>query len=199
MKRSITALGIAALAAGTLAGTGALAGSPAAPVTEPQVAAPAAPMTTPRMTRDWTGPYAGAQLGWGRSGSAASGDGAIGGLHLGYLQDFGGFAAGVEGSFDAARIGTGLGGRINEVGRLGVRGGATTGDLFFYATGGIAYGRASNIGSDDGWFAGIGAEMRLTEQWSVGGELLHHRFRNFNNTGANVNANTLQARVTFRF
>ena len=199
MKRFLAGLSILALGAG-VAATPLAAGAPGAPMTEPVVSAPPSPAPAPRLTADWTGAYVGAGLGWGRSASGASGSGAIGGLHLGYLHDFGGFAAGVEGSYDAARIQTGLGGRIDQVGRLGVRAGATAGDLFVYGTAGATRARVSGgIGSDSGWFGGIGAEYRLTPQWSVGGEILHHRFSDFNSSGVNVNANTVQARVSFRF
>lgn len=201
MKRMIAGAGILALGLGALAADVAHAGAVGAPAAEPTVAAPApAPAPTPmRVGHAWTGIYGGAQLGWGESGSGASGSGAIGGLHLGYLQDFGGFAAGIEGSYDAARIGTGLGGRLSEVGRLGVRAGVTTPDLFVYATGGAANARIRGLGSETGWFGGIGAEIAVTDQIRVGGEVLHHRFSNFANSGLGVSVNTLQARVSFRF
>jgi opacity protein-like surface antigen len=201
MKRMIAGAGVVAMGLGAFTGGAVHAGAVGAPAAEPTVAAPApAPVAAPmRAGHAWTGLYGGARLGWGESGSGASGSGGIGGLHLGYLQDFGGFAAGIEGSYDAARIGTGLGGRLNEVGRLGVRAGVTTPDLFLYATGGAANARIRGLGSETGWFGGLGAEIAVTEQMRVGGEVLHHRFRNFSGSGANVNANTVQARVSFRF
>ena len=199
MKRILAGVGLAALALGTVSLGAAQAGAPGAPLAEPSVAQPA-PMAPPAArAHDWTGFYGGARLGWGETSSGASGSGAIGGLHLGYLQDFGGFAAGVEGSYDAARIGTGLGGRINQVGRLGARAGVTAGDVFVYGAAGAARARVQTIGSDTGWYGGIGAEVAITDQLRVGGELLHHRFRNFNGSGVNVSANTIQARMSFRF
>ena len=177
----------------------ALAGSPTPPMEEPPVAAPPAATPPIPVSRDWTGAYVGGRLGFGDLGSGVSGSGAIGGLHAGYLYDFGGFAAGVEGSYDAARISVNLGGRLQEVGRLGLRAGPTFGDVFVYGAAGAARAQVSTVGSDTGWYGGIGAEVAIDRNWSVGGELLHHRFRNFNGTGVNVDANTLQARVSFRF
>lgn len=199
MKRILAAAGLAALGLGGIQSGPAQAGAPGAPVTEPTVEQPAPVATPPRPRHDWTGLYGGARLGWGEAASGASGSGAIGGLHLGYLQDFGGFAAGIEGSYDAARISTGLGGRINQVGRLGARAGVTAGDVFVYGTAGASRARVQTIGSDNGWFGGIGAEVALTDQLRLGGEVLHHRFRNFDGSGVNVSANTVQARLSFRF
>lgn len=189
-----------ALALSMAVATPALAGSPTPPLAEPPVAAPPAAVPPPMPAgRDWTGGYLGARLGFGDLGSGVSGSGAIGGLYAGYLYDFGGFAAGVEAGYDAARINVNLGGRLEEVARIGLRAGPTLGDVFFYGTAGAARAKVSTVGSDSGWYGGLGAEVALDPNWSVGGEFLHHRFRNFNGTGVNVTANTLQARVSFRF
>jgi outer membrane immunogenic protein len=198
MKTTATAfLAAMAMAAPAFAGT---LGEP--PV-EPVIAAPAAPAPV-IAARDWTGAYVGGRLGWGDLGRDVDGDGAIGGLFAGYLFDFGGFAAGVEAGYDAARInvddsdGNRIG-RLTEVGRLMVRGGPTIDNLFVYGTAGVARAHVSNVGSDNGWAAGIGAEFDLGGGWSVGGEVLHHRFDDFRGSGLDVRANTFQARAAFRF
>ena len=199
MKRTFAALGLGAALALPLA-LPAQAGTLAPPLTEPTIEPPAeVTAPPPRIMRDWTGAYGGVRLGFGQSGRDASGDGVIGGLHLGYLQDFGGFAAGVEGSFDAANISTGVAGRLDQVLRLGARGGVTTGDVFVYGTAGGARAQISGLGNDTGWFGGLGVEVAVTDNWRLGGEVLHHRFNNFNGTGNSVSANTALLRASFRF
>lgn len=198
MRRTILAPAVAAMIAAGLA-LPAVAGSPAPPPAEPPVAAPPpAPAPMPAM-RDWTGAYGGVSLGWGDLGGGVSGNGAVGGLHLGYLQDFGGFAVGGEASLGAARIDVNTGGRLEQLHRLGLRAGPTFGDAFVYVSGGAAQGRISGTGSDTGWFAGIGGEVAMDSNWSIGAEVTHHRFNDFNNTGVRVSPTTVQARVSFRF
>jgi len=173
------------------------------PVVEPVIQpAPMVPMA--RSTPDWTGFYVGGQLGFGRLSGAVSGDGGIGGLHAGYNLDFGNFVAGAEVNYDRARLNVDGGGRIDEVARLKLRAGPKLGNAFLYGTAGIASARTAGIGGvadgrDNGLMAGIGMDYAIGNNWSVGGEVLHHRFRNVNGSGANVGATTAQARVSFRF
>ena len=56
-----------------------------------------------------------------------------------------------------------------------------------------------NLGDEDGWFAGGGYEYLVTDNVSVGGEVLYHEFDDFDNSGTDVDATTVQARATFRF
>ncbi len=195
MKNRTAGFALAAGLATAMTGA-AFAGSPAAPLAEPVIAPPpAAPVA-----RNWTGFYGGARLGFGDLGRDVSGSGAIGGLHLGYLQDFGGFAAGVEAGFDLGDIDVdGTPFTADRVGRLGVRGGVTTGDIFAYGVAGGVRARVDGLGTDNGWYGGLGIEYALDDNWRVGGEVLHHRFSNFANSGLGVSVNTLQARVSFRF
>ena len=191
---------IPAFLAATFLAAPALAGSPAPVPAEPVVQAPA-PMVAP--ARNWTGPYFGGSLGYGNLSRDVSGSGAIGGLHLGFNQDFGGFVLGAELDYDRASINfSGGGGSLDEVLRLKLRGGVPMGDVLVYGTVGPARAKA-DIGGvshrETGIVGGIGAEFAVAPNWSVGGELLHHRFRDFGGTGTNVDATTLQARVNFRF
>ena len=194
MTRYLLALGL-----GTAMALPLQAGTIGAAPAEPVIQEPAPQTMPPSFTRDWTGAYGGLRLGFGETGRTASGDGAIGGLHLGYLQDFGGFAAGVEGSFDVTGISTGVAGDLQQVARLGARGGVTTGDLFFFGTAGGAQARVGGLGNDTGWFGGVGVEYALDDNWRLGGEVLYHDFGNFNGSGNNVSATTAQLRATFRF
>lgn len=194
MKKIFAALMASAIA------VPAFAGSPSAPLTEP-VIQPAAPAPAMPAARNWTGFYGGAQLGYGDVNSP-NGSGAIGGVHLGYLHDFGGFAAGGELDLNAARLSLDSGGRLDELHRLKLRGGATFDNVFVYGVAGYGYASTDNtsgLGSDDGWLGGIGAEVALDNNWRVGGELLHHRLRDFNGSGENLSTTTAQVRTSFRF
>ncbi|WP_114964406.1 outer membrane protein [Alkalilacustris brevis] len=193
MKKLYVALLASAIAAP------AFAGSPTAPLSEP-VIQPAAPAPVAR-ARDWTGFYGGAQLGYGNVKSP-NGSGAIGGVHLGYLHDFGGFAAGAELDLNAARLSLDQGGRLDELHRLKLRGGATFDNVFVYGVAGYAYASTDStaaLGSDNGWLGGIGAEVALDNNWRVGGEILHHRLRDFNGGTENLSTTTAQVRTSFRF
>jgi opacity protein-like surface antigen len=125
MFRRITLTAAAAL----LAAGPTLAGGSAAPVVVTPVAsdvAPAAPVVAPI---DWSGAYVGGQLGFDRltfddqGGEAAIEDeifdGALYGLHAGYMFDLGRIVAGGEIDFDATQIDiTEVGDDVAEVGSI---------------------------------------------------------------------------------
>lgn len=190
-----TALGAMALALALPATAGGLA--PAEP--SPEVAPVAAPGP---MTGDWTGFYGGAQIGYGDVQDDLEGDGAIGGVHAGYRHDFGRFVAGAEADYDVADIDLGGGDSLDGVARLKLQGGYDLGDALVYGTAGVARANASVGGADrdgDGWLLGLGAAYQIRENWTVGGEILGHRFEDFDDTGLDVDAITATARVSFRF
>jgi opacity protein-like surface antigen len=189
-------------AAAAVAGP-ALAGGPTAPAPEPVIAAPAPVVPA---SRDWSGFYAGGQLGYGdvdSNGAGLDGNGFLGGVHAGYRWDFGQFVLGTELDYDMVDINLGRdAGSLDDVARLKLVGGAELGDSLIYATTGAAYGSAS-VGrdslSDDGWFYGAGMTYAIGDQWTIGGELLQHNFDNFDGSGADIDALTATARIGFRF
>lgn len=179
----------------------AFAGGLTDPVVEAPVAAPVAPIVT---GTDWTGGYVGAQLGYADvSATGLDGDGAIYGIRGGYDYDFGNWVLGGRLDYDAADIDLGAGaGSLDSVARLGVRAGADLGRTLIYGIAGGARAEADVGGtdlSDNGWFAGIGADYALTDQWTVGGEILSHQFDDFDNSGVDVDATTAAINVGFRF
>jgi outer membrane immunogenic protein len=182
----------------------ALAGGPTTTAPEPVVAVPVAPIVVP--STDWSGFYAGGQLGYGdvdSNGGGLDGNGFLGGVHAGYRWDFGQYVAGAEIDYDGADISLGRdAGSLDNVARLKLNGGARLGSSLVYATTGLAYANAS-VGraslSDDGWFYGAGVAVPVTDQISVGGELLQHQFDNFDGSGVDFDALTATARVSFRF
>ena len=128
----------------------AFAGSASAPAPDPVVSAPApAPAPAPA-SPDWTGGYVGGQLGYGNVDTNApgvDGDGAIGGLVMGYDYDFGQWVAGAGLDYDWADIGLGAGNpTVENVLRVKLRGGYKLGNGLLYGTGGWATGRHRHPG-----------------------------------------------------
>lgn len=187
----------AAIAAAIL-GTPAFAGGLAGPEPSPVVVSPVVAVPD----HDWSGFYGGAQLGYGDVRDDLNGDGAVGGVHAGYMWDFGGWVAGGEVDYDLADIGLDGGGSLDSIARLKLRAGADLGRTLVYGTAGLAQAQAEVGGADlddTGWLAGIGMSYRLSENWTLGGEILGHRFEDFDGTGADVEAATATARMSFRF
>ena len=187
-------------AAIAIAGAPALAGSTEPPVTEPPVtqAAPLPVTTGP----DWTGFYAGAQLGYADIDTNVSGSNGdvIGGLVAGYDLDLGNWVVGGGLDYDFADISVANGAAdVESVFRAKLRGGYKLGNGLLYGTGGYAMADTDTLGSDDGHFIGAGYEHLVTENLSVGGEVLYHEFDNYNSTPVDVDATTVQIRGTFRF
>ncbi|MCK8465046.1 porin family protein [Aliiroseovarius sp. S1339] len=191
-KFSYTAA-VVALSAST-----ALAGSMAEPTPEPTIAYTPAPAATP----DWTGAYFGGEIGYIDVGSSAvgvEGDGLIGGLVAGYDFDMGNWVAGVGVDYDWADVDLGGGLTLENVLRVKARGGYKMGSGLVYATAGYANADTNTLGSSDGWVAGIGYEHQVTSSFNLGAEALYHQFDDFNGSGVDVDATTLQLRGTFRF
>lgn len=188
----------------------AYAGSPAPAAPDPVIA----PIATPdSISTDWSGFYAGAQLGWGDVDvvvpgvGAFDGDGALGGLHAGYNWDFGSYILGVEGDFDITDItvsnGAGASGDMNYIARLKLRAGTELGNsMLLYGTVGAAYLDVTGGGidqNDTGWLAGIGLDRKLAGGWIVGGDVIYHEFNDFDFSLADVEATTIRVRVSRRF
>lgn len=194
MKTLMTTLALTAALASP-----ALAGSLATPMAEPTVPAPiivAAPAGG-----DWTGAYGGLQLGYGKAKATGGleGDSVIGGLTFGYDYDFGQFVVGAGLDYDITDIDLGGATTIENVARLKLRAGYDLGQSLVYVSAGGARADTSTLGNDTGWFAGAGYEYRLTESLSLGGEVLYHEFDDFNGSGVDGDATTVQVRALFRF
>ena len=196
---------IAALVLGGLLAAPAFAGGPMEVPVEP-VIEPAPVVVAP--TYDWTGFYAGGELGYGDLGADGApvdleGDGWLGGLHAGYRYDFGGGVVGAEASYDWASIDLGEdAGELDDVMRLKLLAGAKIGRGLLYASAGAAWADASALGedlSDNGYFYGLGYDYLVTDKWVVGGEVLQHEFDDFDGTGIDIDATTVQAKVSYRF
>ncbi len=182
----------------------ALAGGPTTAAPEP-VIIPAEPYVAPGI--DWSGAYVGGQIGYGdtdTTGGALDGHGMLGGVHAGYRWDMGSFVAGVELDHDATNIDLGVtpGDTLDAVTRLKLTAGTEMGNALLYGALGGAHASATVGGadlSDSGYFLGAGVTYALTDSWTVGGELLQHKFSDFDGSGVDLDATTVTARVGFRF
>ncbi|EAQ25512.1 MULTISPECIES: outer membrane protein [unclassified Roseovarius] len=150
---------------------------------------------------NWTGFYIGGQLGVGvvDSDISSNDEDFIGGVTFGYDHDFGRWVLGGALDYDFADINAGPGTSIEEIFRVKLRGGPKIGNGLLYGAAGWANADTDTAGRDDGWFIGAGYEYLVSSQFSVGGEVLYHEFDNFNSTGIDVEATTIQVRATFRF
>lgn len=178
----------------------AFAGGLSAPVIEP---APLAPVVQVAPSRDWTGGYIGAQLGYADGDYGTLGDNNVSyGVRGGYDWDFGNWVVGAGLDWDKTDIGLGAGTNIDSIARLKFRGGYDFGRTLVYATAGGARAEADIAGvsrSDNGWFAGVGAEYAINDRWSVNGEVLKNQFDDFDNLGTDLKATTATVGVGFRF
>jgi outer membrane immunogenic protein len=194
---------IAALFATAALAAPAFAGGPITAEPEPIIAEPV-PYVAPGI--DWSGPYAGVQLGYAdvdSNGGGLDGDGFLGGVHAGYRWDMGSFVAGAELDYDSADIDLGAAGdTLDDVARLKLIAGTEFGRSLVYGTIGAAHASATVGGadlSDNGYFIGAGVDYAVTDSWTVGGELMQHKFDDFDGSGVDIDATTLKAKVSLRF
>jgi len=206
MKYLLSAATASTLMAGT-AFAGNIQATPMEPVLTP---APMAVNASP----NWTGFYAGGQLGYANVDLSAGGgsvdeDGFIGGLVGGYDYDLGNWVVGAGFDYDWTDVSFSGGGAtldVDSIWRAKLRGGYKIGNGLLYATAGYAQTEAtlsgfglSADGDDDGYFVGAGYEHLVTQNMSLGGEVLYHEFDNFDSTGIDAEIVTAQVRATFRF
>ncbi|MEX0277981.1 MAG: outer membrane protein [Ruegeria sp.] len=152
---------------------------------------------------DWTGFYGGGQFGYADADTNASGvdgDGAIGGIILGYDYDLGDWVVGGGFDYDWSDIDLSGAATIEDVWRIKARAGYKVNPQgLLYGTGGYAEAGTDNLGSDNGWFIGAGYEQIVAPNISLAGEVLYHEFNNFNSSGVDVDATTFQVRAAYRF
>lgn len=170
---------------------------------------------------DWSGFYAGVNLGYGWSEYELGGvftiediDGILGGAQVGYNHDFGGFVLGAEGDFqfsdmsrEATFAGTTASVGIDSFGTVRARAGLAVDRFLPYVTGGLAWANGtaslsdgvSTISADEtyvGFAIGGGVEYAVTDNVTVKGEYLYTDFGNKDfDTGVGVVGTELNAHV----
>ncbi|WP_170785004.1 outer membrane protein [Ruegeria lacuscaerulensis] len=152
---------------------------------------------------DWTGFYGGLQVGYAdidTNISGIDGDGAIGGIILGYDYDLGDWVVGGGFDYDWTDVDLSGAATVEDVWRIKAHAGyKVTSQGLLYGIGGFAEAGTDNLGSDDGWFIGAGYEQIVAPNVSISGEILYHEFNDFNSSGVDVDATTFQARAAYRF
>lgn len=178
----------------------AFAGGYSEPVIEQPTIAPAP--VVPVSGTDWTGGYAGASLGYGWGDDALDdADDMTYGLFGGYNYDFGDFVLGGELEYLGSEIENGTA-NLDDLTRLKLRAGYDAGPALIYGVVGAAYANADIGGvsyDDTGYTYGIGVDYAVTDSINVGAELLQNEFDEFDNSGTDLSATTLGARVSFKF
>ena len=199
MKNSMIAITAAMFAAGSLP---ALAGGPVIMAPEPAPIVAPAPMMMMPANGEWTGFYAGATLGYGNASTLVGGSDMLYGVRAGYDLDLGMWVLGATASYDMTDMQY-LGNSVNSLGRLGMRAGYDAGKVLPYITGGAAWVMQTDAGGNDvtenGWFAGVGAEYQLTNTWTLGAEISTNRFSDSLGSGNELDVMTAGVNANFRF
>lgn len=195
MKRMVIASAALMLSAGTV-----FAGGYTPTVTE---AAPVAPAPVMTQNADWTGGYVGAQIGYGKVNKDLDANGAVGGLHAGYLKDFGKYVLGGELAYSGADLkDKAADAKVKNFTDLKLIGGVPNGKWLYYGALGASYVDAKAAGSsysDTVPMLGAGVKYQLTDQWALGGEVDYRDGHDFDGTGNNVNLTTVALTASFRF
>jgi outer membrane immunogenic protein len=150
--------------------------------------APRAPYTVnqPLNMYSWAGPYLGGNIGydWGTvDHNPTRPAGFVGGVQAGYNWQSGPWVIGIEGDIQA----TGASDTFAPwkfsnpwFGTLRGRAGYAFSNVYFYGTGGLAFGELSGqtfglteSHTNAGWTLGVGAEVGLTQNWSAKIEYLY--------------------------
>ncbi len=135
---------------------------------------------------NWSGFYAGANVGYGSSVNTYDTDlipeGIFGGGQLGFNMQRGSLVFGLETDIQDSDVSqsdsSGYSSKLNWFGTVRGRAGYAYDQALIYATAGFAYGEVSNTfpccgkstETQTGWVVGGGVEFKLTPVWSVKGE-----------------------------
>ncbi len=159
----------------------------------------------PAMATDWTGFYVGGQLGYSDvETSSASGDDVSFGIQAGYDHQFSNnmvLGGEVAYSYSDTSLSRGQGDFKDSIalkGRLGY----AHNDFLFYGTAGIVRGEVdggSINSSDNGVVYGVGMEYMISQQVSLGFEVLQSEYDSFGNSGRALRDTSAAVKVNYRF
>jgi predicted porin len=197
MKRILMSSSVLAVIGGA-----AFAGGYTAPAAEPVVTA--APVVVMPTTADWGGFYAGAQLGYGNANDAVDDSGVVGGVHGGYLYDFGKYVAGGELAYSGADINDDAqNSKIDSFTDLKFIGGVKQNNWLFYGGLGASYIKGDTAGgvsaSDTVPMATLGVRYQVRPNMTVGGAVDYRKGDNFDSTGQDLDLTTVSLTTSFQF
>lgn len=101
-------------------------------------------------------------------------------------------------AMDAAAFGASL----TDTANLKLRVGYDLNSVLVYGVGGLAYASLEsgiNTRSDTGYVVGLGADYKISSDWTAGAEYLFQYFDEFDTSNTDIQIQTLQARVSYHF
>jgi opacity protein-like surface antigen len=167
----------------------------------PHAEAPVAVATHATSDASWTGFYAGGHFSFGDAEQDTNGDEDYEafGVHGGYLHDFGSFVLGGELDYSQGDVETSAGDIDADIFRLKAIAGYDLGKFLPYVTVGIANVDVDGFGEDTSEFYGIGVNYAVNDNWRVGAEYLIDSANDFDNSGVDVDLDSLNLRVGYSF
>ncbi len=162
-------------------------------------AAMAAILTLPTLAQadgNWTGIYAGAQVGASDLSVFGIGDtGTTYGLHLGYDHDMGSFVLGGELDYSTVEYNfLGVTGDVDTT-RVKLKGGYDAGRTLVYGVLGYVDIDAGTL-SEGGYTLGIGMSFKATDHILIGAEILHD---SIDVQGIGIDVDSFNFRVSYKF
>ena len=154
---------------------------------------------------DWTGLYLGGQASLPKVDARSLediGDGIAMGVHGGYLQDLGQLVIGAEVEVSLTAIESWSDDfPLSTIAAGQVRAGYDLGSFLPYVAVGVSQARlAGDVDeTDNGTFARVGIDYRLTENLSLGGQYTHYRYDDFAGTGDDFDISATGARLSLHF
>ncbi|MER5172601.1 outer membrane beta-barrel protein [Thioclava sp. GXIMD2076] len=176
-----------------IAGAGAaMAGGYSQPVVEAAPVAAPAPVVVP--AANWTGFYAGAQVGYNNMEGDFSDDrGGSLGVQAGYKYDLGKYVVGGEVDYSALDANT-----YDNMGHIKALAGVKNGQWLYYGTLGGAYYDADD---NSDWAPSIsaGVDYMYNDNWVVGGEVSYADTDDFDGTDQDFNNTTVALKASYKF
>jgi len=148
---------------------------------------------------DWNGPYVGGQAGIRTSAASPDGGEASYGVFGGYDIDFGRVVLGGEIEYqrlDLTQTASGV--ALNSVERLKLRAGGDFGAGMAYAIIGGVNGDTS-LGRETGVVYGVGLQTAVNDRLHISGEALRQVIDDFAGSGSDLQSESFNVRVLFRF
>ena len=154
----------------------------------------AASAASAQSLHEWDGLYAGGNLGLAFGETRDEG---MRSLHVGRDWSNGHMVWGTELQWTDTGIEV-PGGDLGDLVSLKLRFGQSTGDVLWYGIAGLSYASGS-FGDDLGWMVGVGVDVKVYGPFTVGGELTHHEFNDFEGGGGSLGLNAITARISYHF